>query len=146
VIRDLLAHMRTPQVDPDPVLDELDALPLVQRAKILRHLDLMLTGVLKDRLWDTARGAAERSQLDHNRSGRVWAYFQPKPASPRARVPADDPPALGEWFQAVVAVAVFAVAFGRLGYAVLADWSPLPMLSLLLVVAAGVTGVQAGSV
>jgi hypothetical protein len=146
VIRDLLNHMRAPQVDPDPVLAELAALPPVQHGKILRHLDLMLTGVLKDRLWVEARGAAEHSRLDHDRSGRVWAYFQPTPASPRARVPDDDPLTLGEWCRAVVAVAVFAVAFSRLGYVVLADSSPLPILSLLLVVAAGVIGVHAGSV
>ncbi len=146
VIRDLLAHMCTPQIDPDPVLKELDALPAVQRAKILRHLDLILTGVLKDRLWDETRGTAERSQLGHDRTNRVWAYFQPTPASPRARVPDDDPPTLGEWFRTVVAVAIFGVAFGRLGYAVLSDWSPLPVLSLLLAVTAGVTGAHTGSV
>jgi hypothetical protein len=146
VIRDLLAHMRTRQIDPDPVLKELDALPPVQRAGILRHLDLILTGVLKDRLWDETRGTAEHGQLNHDRADRVWAYFQPTPALPRARVPDDDPPTLGEWFPAVVAVAIFGVAFGRLGYAVLTDWSPLPVLSLLLVVAAGVTGAHAGSV
>jgi hypothetical protein len=146
VIRDLLAYMHTPQVDPGPVLEELDALPSMQRAKILTHLDLMLTGVLKDRLWDATRGAAERGQLDHDRSGRVWAYFQPTPASPRARVPVDDPPTLGERFRAVVAVVMFTLGFGRLGYSVLADGSPLPVLCLLLMVAAGITGAHAGSV
>jgi hypothetical protein len=146
VIRDLLAYMHTPQLDPRPVLEELDALQSLQRAKILQHLDLMLTGVLKDRLWDATRAAAERDQLDHDRSGRVWAYFQPTPAPPKARVPNDDPPTIGEWFRAVAAIAVFAVAFGRLGQSVLIDGSPLPVLCLLMMIAAGVTGAHAASV
>jgi hypothetical protein len=146
VIRDLLAHTRTPQIDPDPVLKELDALQPAQRAKILRHLDLILTGVLKDRLWGETRRTAERSQMDHDRTNRVWAYFQPTPAPPRARGPDDDTPTLGEWIPAVVAVAIFGLAFGRLCYAALIDWSLLPVLSLLLMVAAGVTGVHTGSV
>jgi hypothetical protein len=146
VIRDLLAYMHAPPADPGPLLDELHSLPAMQRAKILRHLDLMLTGVLKDRLWEEARGAAERGRLDHDRTQRVWAYFQPTPALPRARVSHDDPPTLGEWFRTAVTVAVFAVALGRLAYAVIADWSSLPVLSLLLLVAAGVMGAYAGSV
>lgn len=146
VIQTLLDYMDAPPADPAPVLRQLHALRPEQRAKILTHLDQMLNGVLKDHLWEEARGAAERDQLDNDRAHRAWAYFEPHPAPPRVRVPHDGPPTPSEWVSAAVAAAIFLAAFAGLAFGVITNWSSWPVLCLLLVVAAGLTGAYAGSV
>lgn len=69
------------------VLDRLQSLSPPQRNAILRHLDLVLIGGLKDGLWAESREWAERERFAHDRTQRVWAYFEPDPIGPRALEP-----------------------------------------------------------
>src|SRR5699024_5199934 len=66
----------------------LKALPETQRAPILRHLGLVLTGGMKQELWEQIRRNAHESHLTPDRRDRVWSYFEPVPARARARLPA----------------------------------------------------------
>ncbi|MFJ7279842.1 hypothetical protein [Kitasatospora sp. NPDC098663] len=84
---DLLAVLSATSGETGAVLKQLHDLPLRQRDAILRHLDLMLTGGLRDDLWAETceRAAAER--FGNDRIRRVWAYFAPVPIGARAAPP-----------------------------------------------------------
>ncbi|MBH5335155.1 hypothetical protein IHE55_10240 [Streptomyces pactum] len=87
VIFDLLAVLSTASGETGPVLKQLQDLPLHQHNAILRHLDLMLTGGLKDDLWAETCGRARAERFGNDRVQRVWAYFAPAPIGPRAMPP-----------------------------------------------------------
>ncbi|MGW5395566.1 hypothetical protein [Streptomyces sp. NPDC003952] len=84
---DLLAVVSTTGSETGPVLKQLQALPLRQHDAILRHLDLMLTGTLKDDLWAETLERAGAERFDNDRVQRVWAYFVPAPIGARAVLP-----------------------------------------------------------
>lgn len=73
--------------NPDTATAQLNALPSLQRDLVLRHLGLVLTGSMKQGLWDKIRGNAKKNQLAGERGSRVWVYFEPEPAAARARSP-----------------------------------------------------------
>lgn len=87
--------------DPGLALKELLALRPRQHDTIVRHLDLVLTGGMKDNLWHKTRHAAEDARFSQDRLDRVWAYFLPDPIGPRVRKPAEDSTTPGNRFQAV---------------------------------------------
>ncbi|MFD8020064.1 hypothetical protein ACFV6G_06515 [Streptomyces lavendulae] len=84
---ELLAMLSTTDGDTGLVLERLQALPPHQREAILRHLDLVLTGGLKDSLWAESREQAETDRFGNDRVHRIWAYFEPDPIGPRALPP-----------------------------------------------------------
>ncbi|MEV5978020.1 hypothetical protein [Streptomyces sp. NPDC052114] len=84
---DLLAVLSTTGSETGPVLKRLQDLPLRQHDAILRHLDVILTGGLKDDLWAETRGRARAERFDNDRVQRVWAYFAPAPIGARAVQP-----------------------------------------------------------
>ncbi|MER8044899.1 hypothetical protein [Streptomyces sp. NPDC094032] len=84
---DLLAVLSTSGSETGPVLKQLQDLPIRQHDAILRHLDLMLTGGLKDDLWAETLGRARAERFGNNRAQRVWAYFAPAPIGARAVPP-----------------------------------------------------------
>ncbi|MFJ2583257.1 hypothetical protein [Streptomyces sp. NPDC087538] len=81
---DLLAVLSTTGSETGPVLKQLHDLPLRQYDAILRHLDVILTGGLKDDLWAETLGQARAERFDNDRAQRVWAYFAPAPIGARA--------------------------------------------------------------
>ncbi|WP_406153862.1 hypothetical protein OG217_13500 [Streptomyces sp. NBC_01023] len=84
---DLLAALGTASGETGPVLKQLQDLPSRQHNAILRHLDLMLTGGLKDDLWAETVERAWAERFDNDRAQRVWAYFEPAPIGARAALP-----------------------------------------------------------
>ncbi|MGY4389951.1 hypothetical protein [Streptomyces sp. TE12347] len=84
---ELLAMLSTADGDTELVLERLRALSPHQREAILRHLDLVLTGGLKDSLWAESRELAEADRFGNDRVHRIWAYFEPDPIGPRALPP-----------------------------------------------------------
>ncbi len=84
---ELLAMLRTVDGETGRVLERLQALSSRRRDDILHHLDLVLTGGLKDGLWAENRERAEKARFDNGRVQRVWAYFEPDPIGPRAMPP-----------------------------------------------------------
>ena len=65
----------------------LESLPAGQRDLILRHLDLILTGGVKQSMWNRLRENAAEARSSKERADRVWAYFEAEPAGARARAP-----------------------------------------------------------
>ncbi|MFE2874813.1 hypothetical protein ACFXG6_24480 [Streptomyces roseus] len=84
---ELLSMLRTADGDTGRVLERLRALSPHQREAMLRHLDLVLTGGLKDSLWAEGRERAEADRFGNDRVHRIWAYFEPVPIGPRALPP-----------------------------------------------------------
>lgn len=84
---ELLEMLSTTDGEKQPVLEKLRALPPRRRNAILRHLDLVITGALKDSLWAENREQAEAARYGNDRVQRVWAYFEPDPIGPRALLP-----------------------------------------------------------
>ncbi|GAA2772375.1 hypothetical protein GCM10010521_58070 [Streptomyces rameus] len=84
---ELLAMLSTPDGETGRVLERLRALSPSLRDTILHHLDLVLTGGLKDSLWAENRERAEAARFGNGRVQRVWAYFEPDPIGPRALPP-----------------------------------------------------------
>jgi hypothetical protein len=84
---ELLAMLSTADGETGRVLERLRALTPPRRDAILRHLDLVLTGGLKDSLWAENRERAEAARFGNDRVQRVWAYFEPDPIGPRALPP-----------------------------------------------------------
>lgn len=135
-IRALLDCLNDTQADGGPALKELLDLRPRQREKIIRHLDLVLTGGMKDHLWSQTRHAAENNRFDADRSGRVWAYFHADPIGPRTRQPAAPVTTPRDHRQAVGWSALFVTAVGILGWLVLAHATLLSTLAYLLALAA----------
>ncbi|MGA5166872.1 MULTISPECIES: hypothetical protein [Streptomyces] len=83
----LLAMLGTADGEPARVLERLRALSPGRRDALLHHLDLVLTGGLKDSLWAENRERATAARFGNDRAKRVWAYFEPDPIGPRALPP-----------------------------------------------------------
>lgn len=73
--------------DPATATAELRGLPSPQRDLVLRHLALVLTGSMKQGLWQKILAKAKEDRTDRDRVNRVWAYFEPEPAGARAKGP-----------------------------------------------------------
>ncbi|MFG1607740.1 hypothetical protein [Actinoplanes sp. NPDC049265] len=66
-------------------LAELDALDPGMRTSIARHLERVVQGPLKDELWAQEVEDARAARTAGRRTERVWKFFEPDPAPPRAR-------------------------------------------------------------
>lgn len=122
--------------DSELTLKKLDGLNPHQREEIERHLDLVLTGVVKDGLWARTLAKAEQDRGGGDRAHRAWAYFQPVPAEARARKARPNATTTREWFVAVVRLGMFLAAFAYLGQLVIFLGRPLPTLDCFTVLAA----------
>lgn len=143
-ICDLVDCSDDPATDPGPVHKELLELQADQRAKILKHLDLFLAGSVKDELWAERRDAAKNGRTSNDRLNRVWAYFCPDPIGPRAKPPDPVYTTARDRLVAVTATALLVLACGYLGWLVLHNAAPIPVLAYVLAVAAGYVGARCG--
>ncbi|MUL41952.1 hypothetical protein FZ103_12335 [Streptomonospora sp. PA3] len=141
---ELLACLDESQGDPRSALAELHALPDYLRSRIVRHLDLVLTGGMKDSLWADSRQAAANARFSGDRRNRVWAFFHPDPIGPRVRRPVPDTSTSGDRIAAVWRSGLFAAAVLSLGVTVLADGAVVAVLAFLVTVAAGTVAVLTG--
>lgn len=87
---ELLVCLRT-RCSPEAALERVHELKEEQRYLIVRHLDLELTGSVKDGLWAQASAKADEDRRGNDRCDRMWACFQAKPMEARARESAPSP-------------------------------------------------------
>ncbi|WP_433364042.1 hypothetical protein ACQPZX_33265 [Actinoplanes sp. CA-142083] len=136
VIRRLAGNEATQD---EATLRDLDALDAPLRDEILRHLERVLRGALKDELWlrEVTRAVAEQNA--ERRQERVWKFFEPEPAEPRARRVRGPDYSAAHLALAVLAGAVVAGALGTIGWLALGrdDTSALVALTVTIL-AAGV--------
>ncbi|MFJ7201975.1 hypothetical protein ACIQWR_00355 [Streptomyces sp. NPDC098789] len=140
---DLLAVLSTAGGETGPVLKRLQDLPLRQHNAILRHLDLMLTGGLKDDLWAETRERAGVDRFDNDRAGRVWAYFAADPIGARAVPPRPSTAAAAEESLPVRAVLFVVSSVLLWALALMADPAKA-VVELLVTLGAGLTAVRFG--
>lgn len=110
-------------------LKKSDGVQSPRRVLVERHLDLVLTGSLKDSGWTRAHRNAVNDRVMAYRKGGAWAYFQPVPAKPRARVPTPVSIRRRDWITAVGCSAILIVTVGKLGQKAVALDRPVPMLA-----------------
>ncbi|UOZ07074.1 hypothetical protein [Amycolatopsis sp. WQ 127309] len=130
--------------DPQPAIDALAELDPPQRAQILRHLDLVLIGGLRDSYWADIRKNAEATQLNNDRAKRVWAYFHPRPARPRVRLPEPSTTTSRDRAKAAFGTLAFLVAAVYLGQIVVLEGRIPPILAYLAAAATAVIAIRDG--
>ncbi|MFE5766849.1 hypothetical protein ACFQ7O_00550 [Streptomyces sp. NPDC056485] len=140
---ELLAMLSTADGDTGLVLQRLRALSPRQREAILRHLDLVLTGGLKDSLWAESRERAEADRFGNDRVHRIWAYFEPDPIGPRALPPR---PSTAAAAQAAfpVRAGMFAIGSAFLSIMALVADPGEAVIELLIALGAGLTATRFG--
>ncbi|MFJ2740334.1 hypothetical protein ACIO3O_11760 [Streptomyces sp. NPDC087440] len=140
---DLLAVLSTATGETGPVLKQLHHLPLRQHKAILRHLDLMLTGGLKDDLWVETCERATAERFGNDRARRVWAYFVPAPIGARAVLPSPSTAAAAK-AALPVRTALFAVSSVLLFTLALIANPLMAIVELLVALGAGLTATRFG--
>ncbi len=143
-ICDLLDCLNDVTRDTGVALKELESLPAHQFAKIMRYLDLVLTGGVKDALWSQTRELAEHAQFGDDRLDRVWAYFHPEPIEPRVRRPISESTTTGDRLAVGTGSALLALAVGYLGWSITVHPAPLPLLACALGLAGAYVGARNG--
>ena len=73
---------RLDDADLTQVLLAYDALGGKRREEIRRHLDLMMTGALQDRMEARYAEEVKSLRMDGEREKRVWKFFEPDPCPP----------------------------------------------------------------
>lgn len=136
-IRQLVDCLHGGGGDTSRAMKELLALPVLQREHVMRHLDLVLTGGLKESVWEQTRQAAIDARFSHHRVERLWTYFHPEPARPRVRRPAPPSTTLGDWVKVIASSALFLAAAGYIGWHVIRQqpqlWLAMAAYVLMLV-------------
>ncbi|MFG3340651.1 hypothetical protein [Glycomyces sp. NPDC048151] len=144
-IKELLAHLSGQGGDPDTAEKQILALDPELLALIQRHLELVLSGATKDKLWEATKERAKADRYASDRSSRVWAYFHPEPIRARAR--GADEPQIGpaDRPRAMAATVLFALATGYLGWLLLSQVEVVALLAYLLAAATGYAGIRDAS-
>ncbi|MGW4853110.1 hypothetical protein ACWEPZ_17995 [Streptomyces sp. NPDC004288] len=141
---DLLAVLSTAGSATGTVLKELQDLPFRQHDAILRHLDVILTGGLKDDLWAETLGRARTERFANDRAQRVWAYFAPDPIGPRAVRPRPSTAAAAKAALPVRAV-LFALSTALLGALALIAHPVQAIVEVTVALGAGVAAARFGA-
>ncbi|MEV6827944.1 hypothetical protein [Amycolatopsis sp. NPDC051102] len=144
VLCELLSCLATHDSNPQPAIRALAGLDSPQRKQILRHLDLVLTGGLRDSFWAEARRNADAAQLSNGRENRVWAYFHPQPARPRVRRPAPSGTTALDRARATIGTFLGVLAVAYLGRTILLTAEVLPIVAYFAATAAAVIAVRNG--
>ncbi|MFE9688022.1 hypothetical protein [Streptomyces sp. NPDC006285] len=140
---ELMAMLTTANGEADRVLKQLHALSPRQRDLILHHLDLVLTGGLKDSLWAENREQAEKARFGNDRVRRMWAYFEPDPIPPRTMPPRPSS-AIAAQASLPIRAGLFILASGLLTILALMADPIIAIIKLILAVGASLTAAHFG--
>jgi hypothetical protein len=75
------------ETDMSLLVKQVDKLGKEQRNLVRPHLELFVSGRLKDEVWQQELQVAQSRQLADDRAGRAWMFFQPIPAPVSLRSP-----------------------------------------------------------
>jgi hypothetical protein len=142
-VLDLLNSLSSP-TDISLAQLELDDIPSALRAMIDRHLDLVLTGWLKNGLWARIHERTSGDRLGNERDQRVWTYFQPLPVEARVRNPEPISTSVREKAAASAWTVVFVAGAVGLGWKAVVSARPVPVALYVLALAFGVVAARDG--
>lgn len=142
-IKEIILHLNGSGGAIDTAEKTILELRLELRAKINRHLHLVLRGSLKDKLWAETKEQAEADRFSYDRLDRVWAYFHPRPIGARAREPRPEPTSTAEIARAGGGLLALTLAVGYLGWIILSAVNIQAILAYLLALATSYTGIRA---
>lgn len=117
----------------DAIFEEFDRLPYARRDEIRRHLDLILTGVLQDRLDARFVEIVRTQRTAGDREKRVWKYFEPEPAAPRPKVLRKP-----EWGPFEQTATICGTALSTAGFGVAFTLAGLSSVTTTLIAGAGI--------
>ncbi|SBW22714.1 hypothetical protein FDG2_3021 [Candidatus Protofrankia californiensis] len=86
----------------EDVLEVLDRLPAERQDEIFRHLDLIFSGVARERIESTYVHRVVAERMRGERVDRAWLFFEAEPAEPRKDRPAAAKAQRSDWKRAVV--------------------------------------------
>jgi hypothetical protein len=127
------------------LLEDLEGLGVVQRKKIIRHLEMFLEGPLEDHAWRRAVHGARESQFAHDREKRAWKYFEPRPERPRMVRPDPARITVSAGLQVAASGLAFTVAAGYLGLLLFRRDRLLPLLAFAACLVCGVVWAWIGA-
>ncbi len=119
---------------------DLNRLPEERRDEIRRHLAMILEGGIQDQLDAEYAQEIHKLRMADNRTKRVWKFFEPIPAAPRAKK--TDEPVFGKSQQArAVSGMLLTVAGVFLSFAVVLSKSVIAAVLMALFLIAGVLAI-----
>jgi hypothetical protein len=131
------AKRRTAQTDMSLLVKQFGSLADEQRELIRPHLELFLTGPLKNQMWQTELQLARSGQRAGHRPGRAWMFFQPIPA--HVSLPSPRPERVSAVYRLAMraSACAFAVVAGYLAWELIWHGAFLGLLSFTAALAGG---------
>jgi hypothetical protein len=126
------------------LVKQFDALGEEQRDMVLPHLELFLTGPLRDEMWQRELERAQSGQHVGGRLGRAWMFFQPIPARMVLPQPWPERITAADRLAMRASVGLFAAAAGYFGWELLRHSAVLGLVGYLAGLAGGVVAAATG--
>jgi hypothetical protein len=131
------AKRSTAETDMSLLVKQFDNLGETQRDMVRPHLELFLTGPLKDEMWQRELQLAQSRQHADDRPGRAWMFFQPIPAEVSLPSPQPERVSAADRLGMRAFAGLFAVAAGYLDWELLWHGAFLGLLSYAAALAGG---------
>jgi hypothetical protein len=134
------AGQRTADTDMSLLVMQFDDLGEEQRDLVRPHLELFLSGPLRDEMWRQELQLAHSQQLDGGRPGRAWMFFQPIPAE--VLLPPPRPESIRPADRLLIRAStwIFAAVAGYLGWELLWHGAFLGLLASVAALTGGAVG------
>jgi hypothetical protein len=113
------AQPKAAKTDMSRLMKEFHALGEEQRDMLGPHLELFLTGELKNEMWQRELESAQSRQHADDRLGRAWMFFQPDPAEVILPRPQPELVTGADRLAMRASAVLFAAAAGYLGWELL---------------------------
>jgi hypothetical protein len=137
------AKRKTAETDMSLLVEQFGDLREKQRDMIRPHLELFLTGPLKDQMWHRELQLAQSRQHAGDRPGRAWMFFQPIPAKVSLPPPRPESVSAADRLMMRGSAWLFAAAAGYLGWELLWHGAFLGLLSYAAALAGGAVAAAA---
>ncbi len=131
------AERRTAEADMSLLVKQFDKLGEEQRGMVRPHLELFLTGPLRDEVWRRELQLAQSMQHADDRPGRAWMFFQPIPAKVFLPSPWPERVSAADRLAMRASAWLLAAAAGYLGWELLWHGAFLGLLCLVAALAGG---------
>jgi hypothetical protein len=133
----LTAGPKAAKADMSLLVKQFEDLGERQRDMVRPHLELFLTGPIKNEMWQQELQDAQDRQHASGRRGRAWMFFQPVPAKVLLPPPEPESVRTVDRFGMCASAVVFVAAAGYLGWELLWHLAFFGLLALVAALAGG---------